>query len=267
MRASDVAAPLALALASMLGACGALTASSDTTKPPETGDAAIDAAPADAGDDAVDAAPKCAPGATVTATIEADTGLSPTECAQSVHHGNDVNMNARSDWFILTRFTLSSAVEQALSTHAVHSMRLTLVENTHCDTSIVCLANTPGTFEIRPARTDWDEGTAPYVSYGGADSCRRLAGATGAGWGANPKASTLSRIAEGVDYGAPAATFELTDPLGSLVFDLDGDRATFPIRTPTSIAFLVRATSTGVFVAAQKESKLADPKLEITLCQ
>jgi hypothetical protein len=257
-------------------ACGALFASSDDAPTPAT-DAGDERPPpvVDAGDEPeVDAAPDtgpppCEPGATVPATIEADAFLPQGACAGANYFGGGVNMNIAASGVVLVRFGFDTTVETAFAAGKVHSLTLTIEENQKCDSdTTVCLANVPGRFDVRPARTDWVEGPKVFTSYGGADMCRRTNGNPGAGWGANLTADPTTLIGEGIDYGAPVATADVAAGAATLVFAIDGRVAAFPLRAHRTIAFALFGEDGALFVGAQHESvKHPPPKLDVVLCK
>lgn len=264
-----------LALLIMTGVgCGAFGGNGDTEVAPAPlpdAGALVDAsaaADAPAADDAADAAPPCTQ-VVYMATIEADTGLSSSDCAGANYLGRMVNMNVSSQFTSLVRFTFPQDVEDAIADSRVKAMTLTLDGNATVD-GTDALKHAPGTFSVHPMRMDWDEGQSPYVSYSGADSCRRLATGSGAGWGGAATASGSSRIAAGTDYAIAAAGSVTTVAADDkLVFSIDPAAALFPIRAPRKISLLVKiaAGSPGVFFAAQREStKRAAPELAITIC-
>ena len=178
-------------------------------------------------------------------------------------------MNAGNGGAMLVRFALPPEAEAIVASGKARTFIVTIDENLDCDGTCT-VSHQLGDFEIHALRTEWDEGASPFAGYTGADSCRRLGtgNVLGTGWGTAGEPSTNSRIAEGSDYTATAATTTLAAGATKLTFTVDVAKTKFPERTAGKLAFMVMGVGTALFYGAQRESTAhAPPSLKIQFCK
>lgn len=265
-----------------LAACSAFGADDPATPPvAPTVTPSADAAPiptqsdggeaSDAGgsQDASDGAPPCV-ATNESATIEADTFLPTGNCDGSNSFGATTNLNVSSGALAMVRFTWSPAAEAAAVAGRLTSLTLTIDQNPTCDNTCGTNAHVPGTFSVRPARTDWDEGNG--MPYNGADQCRRTigtAGGTGFGWGITQVTASGATLISKADVGETSiANFNLAPGGTKLAFDIPGAGALFGTRDAGKVAFLLVGGASAVFFGAARESAMhPEPALLVRYCK
>lgn len=156
---------------------------------------------------------------------------------------------------------LNATVGMVAFRFAVEDLERAVSVTLHVDTNSTCagcgdagLPAVAATATVYAARSDWDESSA--------DAFRRTA--TGAGWGRAPTASSSTKIAADVDYGAsPAGSIDIVDGASSLAITLDVTM----VRTWTSgskLTLLVHSPK--MLVLASRESARDHARLSIKRC-
>lgn len=175
------------------------------------------------------------------------------DCNGSIHYGYYAYGNIGAGRALL-RFVMPEAVALRLGGSGawIADLALTISRDVGCIAPANCPAHS-GTLVAYPMRSDWDEGNVGSGSaeeYGGADWCRRVAGISGAQWGAPGAEGAADRGLESgsvaVNAVQPSAHWALDAALHQPWLEMSA--------TECLLSVQLVAAEQAVFVAAMREN-------------